>query len=88
MDSAVHFIQHYPEVADAWEALTILATRQGTILTVTKEGFASSYANAQRFLRRAEDPEREDLNVILPLGWDEKSRVVRFTFSRPTGDET
>jgi hypothetical protein len=87
IESAVYFIQQYSDPESAWEALKSLSDRQGTILTVTKEGFIGSYTNAQRFLRRAEEPERDDLNVILPLGWDEKNRVVRFTFSRPAIDE-
>ena len=87
VESAVYFIQQYPAGEDAWEALTDLATRQGTILTTTKEGFLASYANAQRYVRRAEEPERDDLDVILPLGWDSKGRVVRFTFSRPSNDD-
>jgi hypothetical protein len=37
-------------------------------------------------MRRAEEPERDDINVLLPLAWDEKSRVVRVTFSRREND--
>ena len=38
-------------------------------------------------LRRAEDPDRDDINVLLPIAWDSRSRVVRVTFSRPTPEE-
>ena len=84
--AAVHFLQSYPEPEAAFEALERFAKRTGALLTVTKEGFTAAHRNALRYLRRAENPERDDINVVLPLGWDEKSRVVRFTFSLPTDD--
>jgi hypothetical protein len=54
---------------------------------VAKEGFLAAHRNALRFMRRAETPERDDVNVLLPLAWDDRSRVVRVTFSRPSVDE-
>jgi hypothetical protein len=87
MESAVHFIQQHETSASAWEALSSLARHLGALLTVTPEGFAAAYVNAQRYLRRAEDPSRDDVNVILPIGVDDKKRVVRFTYSRPAANE-
>jgi hypothetical protein len=86
LESAVHFIQHFSDASDAWSAITALADKQGTVLIPFEEGFLEAYRNAQRFLRRAEDPLRSDLNVIMPLGWN-KGRVVRFTFSRPSSED-
>ena len=86
--AAVHFLQHFGDGESAWAAISGAAGRSGTILTVTKDGFLSAHANALRFLRRAEEPERDDINVVLPLGWDEKSRVVRYTFSLPERDDS
>lgn len=83
LESAVHFLQRHPTAEAAWEAIVTLARHQGTLLTVEHDGYVGAYNNALRYLRRAEDPERDDINVILPIGWDDKSRPVRFTFSRP-----
>jgi hypothetical protein len=85
--AAVNFLQTYSDADEAWAALEGHAKRGRIILTTTKDLFSSAHRNALRFLRRAEDPEREDINVILPLGWDEENRVVRFTFSLPKRDE-
>lgn len=86
VEAAVFFLQKYPDPDAAWEALEAWARRTGALLTVTRDGFAAAHRNALRFLRRAEDPERDDINVVLPLAWDDKSRVVRVTFSRPVDD--
>jgi hypothetical protein len=37
-------------------------------------------------VKRAEEPDRDDINVLLPLAWDAQSRVVRVTFSRRETD--
>jgi hypothetical protein len=84
IESAVHFLHAYPDSTAAWSALTRWAGEQH-LLTVTSEAFAASHRNALRFLRRAETPERDDINVILPLAWHD-GRVLRVTFSRPTED--
>ena len=80
--AAVHFLQTYPDPDHAWKALKEWSG-PSYLLTVTEDGFKAAHANARRFVRRAEDPERDDINVILPLAWDDQSRVVRVTFSRP-----
>lgn len=87
MDSAIHFLSTYEDSEEAWAALERKANDSDVVLTVTREGFLAAHRSALRAKRRLEDPEREDVNVILPLGWDSRSRVVRFTFSRPNGDD-
>ena len=86
IEAAVHFLQTYPDAEHGWSALQRWAG-DTYLLTVAKEGFVAAHRNALRFMRRAETPERDDVNVLLPLAWDDKSRVVRVTFSRPSGDE-
>lgn len=83
--SAVHFIQTYPDAASAFRAVEEWAERSGAVVTVLRDGFIAAHKRAQRFLRRAEEIEREDVDVLLPLAWDDKNRVVRLTFVR--GDE-
>jgi len=86
--SAVNFVQTFPHAPDAWAALVRwAATPIGGVaratLTVTEPGFRAAHASASRAIRRAEEPERDDINVVLPLAWDHSARVVRVTFSRP-----
>lgn len=93
--SAVHFLQTYPSADDAWAALEGWAsarpagttTGRRAVLTVAQAGFAAAHQAALRALRRAEEPDRDDINVILPLAWDSRSRVVRVTFSKPVVDD-
>lgn len=85
-EAALHFLQTYPKPERAWAVLEEWATRTGCLLTVTSEGFQASHRNALRFLRRAEAPEREDIDVVLPLGWL-NAKVVRVTFSHPPTGE-
>ena len=80
--SAVQFLQTYQDADEAWVVLEEWAARSETILTVREEQFREAHRRAHRAMRRAEDPDREDVNVVLPLGWDSKSRVVRVTFSK------
>jgi hypothetical protein len=86
VESAMYFLHTHPEPDQAWAALCEWATRTRTLLTVSEEGFAAAHRRSMRFLRRAEEPERDDVNVVLPLGWDEQNRVVRVSFSRPPAD--
>lgn len=86
IEAAVHFLQTYPDAESGWAVLQRWAG-DTYLLTVAKEGFLAAHRNALRFLRRAETPERDDVNVLLPLAWDDKSRVVRVTFSRPTTED-
>lgn len=82
MEAAVHFLQTFPDAEQAWAAVQRWAG-ETYLLTVAKDGFLAAHRNALRFMRRAETPEREDVNLLLPLAWDDRSRVVRVTFSRP-----
>lgn len=85
LDAAVYFLQTYPDPAKAWEIVNDWSQRTGGLLTVTEDGYVAAHRNALRFLRRAENPERDDVNVVLPLAWLD-SKVVRLTFAHPRGD--
>jgi hypothetical protein len=80
LDAAIHFIQTYPDPEVAFDAVEEWATRSGAVVTVLREGFVAAHRRATRFLRRAEEIEREDVDILLPLAWDDKNRVVRLTF--------
>lgn len=86
--AAVRFLQTYPDAEDAWAALSRWSGNT-YLLTVSHDGFVAAHANALRYVRRAEDPERDDIDVVLPLAWDQgpTPRVVRATFSRPRDEE-
>lgn len=86
-EAAVFFLHSYLDAEQAWSRLLEWSVKSGTKLTVVREGFIAAHRNALRYLRRAEEPERDDINVVLPLGWHE-NRVVRVTFSRPPTDDT
>lgn len=85
LESAIHFLQTYPDPEQAFDAIEEWARKSGAVVTVLREGFCAAHRRAQRFLRRAEEIERDDVDVLLPLAWDDKNRVVRLTFVR--GDE-
>ena len=82
--AAVGFLHACPEPAAGWQALTAWAGDQ-YLLTVSAEAHGAAHARARRYLLRAEPPEREDVNLLLPLAWDRKGRVVRATFSKGPG---
>lgn len=82
MEAAVHFLQTFPDAEQAWSALQRWAG-ETYLLTISHEGYLAAHRNAIRYMRRAETPERDDVNLLLPLAWDDKSRVVRVTFSKP-----
>ncbi len=86
IDAAVGFVRAYPDCDAAWRVLFEWSERTKSLLTVREEGFREAHRRIQRFMRRAEEPDRDDINVLLPLAWDEKSRVVRVTFSRREQD--
>lgn len=85
VESAVLFLQSYPDVREAWAALERWALT-GYLLTVSEAAFSVAHGNALRLLRRAETPVRDDINVLLPLAWDAQSRVVRVTFARSSAE--
>ena len=81
---AMNFLNTFPDPQKAWVALNSWAEMGGYLLTITQDGFVRAHTSAMRFLRRAEDPDRSDIEVVLPLAWDSRNRVVRVTFSRGT----
>jgi hypothetical protein len=81
VESAVNFVQQYEQTSDAWEALSKWASG-GHLITVTRDDFGKAFTRVRQNIRRAETPDRVDINQVLPLAWDSKSRVVRVTFSR------
>ncbi len=81
MLSVVNFLQAYYAPGDAWKALEAFAERTGMLLTVTEPGFTKAFQRAARFLARNEGIDRDDINVVLPLGWRE-TKVLRVSFSR------
>lgn len=85
LEAAVLFLQTFPDADEAWAALSEWAERTRALLTVAEDGFKAAHRRAARFIARAEDPERDDVNVLLPLCWDDKSRIVRVTLSRRRG---
>lgn len=85
VEAAHAFLVSQPEAEGAWTMLSNWSTKSGTLLTVVQDGFIASHKRAMRFVRRGEAPERDDINVLLPIGWDSQSRVVRVTYVR-SGD--
>jgi len=81
VDAAIRFLTTYPDEADAWRQLREWA---GTTyrLTTAEAGFKAAHRSARRAVERAEDPHRDDIDVILPLGWAD-GKLVRVTFARP-----
>jgi hypothetical protein len=87
LESAAQFVRTYPDADAAWQVLSAWGERTKSVLTVREEGFREAHRRIQRFIKRAEEPERDDINVLLPLAWDAQSRVVRVTFSRRADPE-
>lgn len=87
LKAAAAFVQTYPDAHHAWEVMSSWVQRRPSeaalVLTVTGDGFMSAHKRVMRAVRRAEEPTREEVNVLLPLAWEAGSRVVRVTFSRP-----
>jgi hypothetical protein len=80
-ESAVQLLEAYPVPDDAWLALQGWAGA-GHILTVERDRFAEAHRRLSSELRRAGAFDQHDVNVLLPLAWDTKGRVVRVTFVR------
>ena len=81
VESAVNFVQQHPDRNAAWSALEGWSAN-GHVLTVSKADFDSAFNRLALCVRKAESPDRADINQVLPLAWDSKNRVVRVTFSR------
>jgi hypothetical protein len=80
LEAAIHFVQTYPDANEAYDTIESWSNKTGAVVTVLREGFCAAHRRAQRFLRRAEEIERDDVDVLLPLAWDSENRVVRLTF--------
>jgi hypothetical protein len=80
LEAAIHFVQTYPDANEAYDTIENWSNKTGAVVTVLREGFCAAHRRAQRFLRRAEEIERDDVDVLLPLAWDSENRVVRLTF--------
>lgn len=85
LEAASRFIQTYPDAALAWETLTTWAAKRTsgteTILTITEPNFKKAHKNVAKALRTAQTPDRTDVNVLLPLAWENRTRVVRVTYA-------
>jgi hypothetical protein len=84
--AAVHFIQTYSTSYLAWEAIQEWAGKT-YMLTTGEQAFKAAFDRSKIMIKRAEEPDRSDIDTILPICWDEKSRVVRATFTLPNEDE-
>lgn len=80
VESAVNFVQQHQDSHHAWESLQEWAA-DGHVLTVSRNDFDAAFVRVATCLRKAETPDRYDINQVLPLAWDSKSRVVRVTYS-------
>ena len=82
--AASAFVQAFPNSDMAWEAVDRWMQERSRetdiVLTTTREGFTHAHRSVSRSVRRAEDPARDDVNVLLPLAWESGSRVVRLTY--------
>lgn len=78
--AAVAFIQSRT-VDEAWEMLSSWAGSE-YLLVVSEDRFRDAWRRAAAAVRRAETPDRNDINSILPLAWDPSGRVLRVTFVR------
>lgn len=81
VEAAVAFIQTFPDPKDAWKMLTDWAGNNH-LLTVSWHTFETAFRTAQLAVKRGEDPDRDDINLVLPMAWDDQGRVVRLTFHR------
>lgn len=80
--AAVEFLRAYPNPDAAWVALSEWSNR-GYLLTITHDGFIAAHRAATRAVNRAEEPDRNRIDCVLPLAWDVRegrNQVVRVTF--------
>ena len=86
VESAVNFVQQHQDSHRAWGSIQAWAA-DGHVITVSRNDFDAAFVRVVSCLRRAETPERSDINHILPLAWDNKSRVVRVTYSHQRDEQ-
>ncbi len=84
--AAARFLEQYPDDQAAWAALETWADRR-FLLVVSKDAFLAAHRRASSRLRRAEELDRADIDLLLPLAWDVRDanhgQPVRATFSLP-----
>jgi hypothetical protein len=76
--SARLFIKSYPHAADAWTVLQQWASSRGA-LSVSETDFLSSYSRVSAQLMQGRNPQRVDVDALLPLLWDKQNKVGRVT---------
>lgn len=88
--AATHFVHAHPDADQAWSALAAWALAPvgkgrspRAVLTVTAPLHRAAHASVLRALEAGHPPSRPDIDVLLPIAWDHRSRVVRVTFSSP-----
>ena len=59
------FLSSFDCAEDAWGVLSAFAEDASVLLTVTQDGFEGAFRRARRFMRRAEQIDRDDINVML-----------------------
>jgi hypothetical protein len=79
VEAAVEFLRAHDTGDAAWATLETWAER-GYTLAVTQSAFISAYAKAVQLIDRAEEPPREEIDVLLPLAWH-STGVVRVTWA-------
>jgi hypothetical protein len=79
--AAAAFVVQHPDPQDAFTQLGKLAERR-YVLLVDRDRFSAAHRRLCGAVARAEEPEREDVDLVLPLLAGEAGEVVRATFAR------
>ena len=82
IEASANFLHNFPRADYAWKAIQEWADSTGSVLTISWEQFYPAHARAIKAIKRAEQPDRDDIDTVLPICWDAKSRVVRLTYSK------
>lgn len=81
VESAVAFALRFPNASEAYRRLEELASGRFT-LVVSKASFCASHERILGCVQRAEDPERGDVDTVLPLVVGSDGAVSRVSFAR------
>jgi hypothetical protein len=81
LSAAAAFVTQHPDAADAFARLGALAEGR-YVLLVGAERYALAHRRLAAALARAEDPERVDVDVVLPLLASSSGALARATFAR------
>jgi hypothetical protein len=79
VEAAVEFLRAHDTAEEAWATLSAWAER-GYTLSVTRDAFLAAHSTAVQLIDRAEQPPREEIDVLLPLAWHDTG-VVRATWA-------